>query len=54
MPIEPAPRFAANPDQGEYWNAGGGQRWVTHQAALDARLGPISDLLFARCAARPG
>ena len=52
MTSDPAQQFPANPDQAEYWNSGGGQQWVTHQAALDARLKQISDLLFVRCAAR--
>ncbi len=54
MTSDPAQQFPANPDQAEYWNSGGGQQWVTHQAALDARLKQISDLLFVRCAARAG
>jgi SAM-dependent methyltransferase len=48
-----AARFPANPDQAAFWNARG-EQWVAHQAALDARLAPVSEQLLALAAARPG
>ena len=53
MTNEFAERFPANADQAEYWNLRG-QQWVTHQAALDARLAPVAEQLLARAAPRPG
>lgn len=44
----------ANERERAYWNAGTGERWVRHQAALDRSFGEISDLLFARAAPAPG
>jgi SAM-dependent methyltransferase len=43
-------RFAANPDQAEYWNSAAAQTWVACQAALDQRFEPVSDLLIERAA----
>lgn len=47
-------RFPANPAQAEYWNSARGEQWVTHQAALDARLVAVSRGLFARAAVGRG
>lgn len=47
-------RFQANAEQAEYWNDNAGPKWVEHQATMDARLGPITDELLRRAAARAG
>ena len=45
---------AANAGQTEFWNSESGQRWVTHQEALDQRLAPLTDALMERAGIRPG
>jgi SAM-dependent methyltransferase len=48
-----AGQFAANADQAEYWSAQG-EKWVSHQADFDQRLGPLGDELIRRAAIRRG
>jgi SAM-dependent methyltransferase len=43
-----------NADQIAYWNGPAGQRWSARQAAQDVLLAPVSDILLARIAAKPG
>ncbi|HLT03048.1 MAG TPA: methyltransferase domain-containing protein [Geminicoccaceae bacterium] len=45
---------AANADQVEFWNSASGERWVTHQQALDQRFAPITERLIERAGVRPG
>ena len=49
-----AERFAANPDQAEYWNSAPAEKWVSHQADFDQRLGPLGSALIGRAAVRRG
>jgi SAM-dependent methyltransferase len=49
-----APVHADNAAQAEYWNSGAGQRWTDHQEHQDQVLGPVSDLLIAAAAPKPG
>ena len=42
-------RFQANPEQAAYWNSESGKRWVTHDADMDRRLGPIGVELIGCC-----
>ena len=44
----------ANERERAYWNAGTGERWVRHQAALDQSFGEITRLLLDRAAPAPG
>jgi SAM-dependent methyltransferase len=44
----------ANAGQAEFWNSASGQRWVTHQEALDQRLAPLTGALMERAGIRPG
>lgn len=44
----------ANERERAYWNAGTGERWVRHQAALDRSFGEITRLLLDRAAPAPG
>jgi SAM-dependent methyltransferase len=53
MSDEFAERFPANADQAGYWNLRG-EQWVTHQAALDARLAPVAEELLTRAGLRRG
>ena len=53
MSSDPAEPFPANPEQATYWNARG-EHWVAHQPAIDARLAPVGEALFARAAPCPG
>ncbi|HET6522136.1 MAG TPA: methyltransferase domain-containing protein [Geminicoccaceae bacterium] len=46
--------FPANADQAEFWNSAAGEEWVASQEALDARLGPLTDLLIERAAVAAG
>jgi len=43
-----------NADQIAYWNGPGGQHWTDRQAVQDVLLKPISDILIASAAPRPG
>jgi len=43
-----------NADQIAYWNGPSGQRWSDRQALQDILLGPVSDLLIDRAAAKEG
>lgn len=43
-----------NADQIAYWNGSGGQHWSDRQAVQDILLAPVSDILIAAAAARPG
>jgi SAM-dependent methyltransferase len=43
-----------NADQIAYWNGPAGQRWVERQAAQDALLAPISDVLIDRARIEAG
>jgi SAM-dependent methyltransferase len=52
MSDEFAQRFPANAEQAAYWTARS-EQWVTHQAALDARLAPVGQQLLTRAAPRP-
>jgi SAM-dependent methyltransferase len=45
---------AANAGQTEFWNSASGQRWVTHQEALDQRLAPLTAALMERAGIRSG
>jgi SAM-dependent methyltransferase len=49
-----AERFAANPDQAEYWNSAPAEKWVSHQADFDQRLRPLGDALINRAGVRQG
>jgi SAM-dependent methyltransferase len=53
MSDEFAEPFPANAEQAAYWTARS-EQWVTHQAALDARLAPVGEQLLTRAAPRPG
>ena len=46
-------QFAANADQAEFWSAQG-EKWVSHQAEFDQRLGPLGDELINRAAIHRG
>ena len=48
------PMHADNAAQVDYWNRTAGQRWTDRQAEQDELLRPISDLLMAAAAAKPG
>jgi SAM-dependent methyltransferase len=54
MTADFAARFAANPDQAEFWNSAPAEKWVTHQADFDQRLRPLGDALISRAAIRRG
>lgn len=43
-----------NREQLEYWNGAGGERWVTHQAALDRMVGPFGEAAMKRLELKPG
>lgn len=43
-----------NADQIAYWNGPGGQRWADRDAAQEALLRPIAEVLLAHAAPRPG
>jgi len=43
-----------NAAQIAFWHGPGGWRWVDRQAALDALLAPINELLIERAAIQPG
>jgi predicted O-methyltransferase YrrM len=45
---------AANAEQSEFWNSASGQRWVTHQDALDRHLEPVIEALMELAGVRPG
>jgi SAM-dependent methyltransferase len=45
---------AANAGQTEFWNSESGQRWVSHQEALDQRLARLTEALMERAGIRPG
>jgi SAM-dependent methyltransferase len=47
-------QHAANAGQTEFWNSASGQRWVTHQEALDQRLAPLTEALMEQAGIRPG
>lgn len=40
----------SNQEQHEYWNRAGGERWVTHQEALDQMVRPFGEAALARLA----
>lgn len=46
--------FPANPAQAEYWNVVMAEKWVAHQAAIDARFARMTENLVARSGAAPG
>jgi SAM-dependent methyltransferase len=54
MTADLAGRFAANPDQAEFWNSAQGEKWVAHQADFDQRLGPLGEALINRAVIRRG
>lgn len=43
-----------NADQAAFWSEGAGRKWIDEQAAMDAALAPVLDLLLGRAALRPG
>jgi ubiquinone/menaquinone biosynthesis C-methylase UbiE len=43
-----------NKEQQEYWNQAGGERWVTHQDALDQMVRPFGKAALERLAIRAG
>lgn len=54
-PKDTAPMDTANPDQAEFWGTSpSGAKWITHQAALDAALAPVLDLVLDRAGLAPG
>jgi SAM-dependent methyltransferase len=44
----------ANRDQADYWTSPAGQKWIDHEAALDATLAPVLKLVLDRAALLPG
>jgi SAM-dependent methyltransferase len=48
------PSTTDNAEQRDYWNGAGGERWVTHQQALDRMVRPFGQAALARLACRPG
>lgn len=52
--VDPGRERGANADQVEFWNSASGQRWVTHQDALDQRLTLLTEALMERAGIRPG
>jgi SAM-dependent methyltransferase len=54
MTADFAERFAANPDQAEFWNSAQAEKWVTHQADFDQRLRPLGEALIRRACIRRG
>lgn len=49
-----AAAFPANAAQAEYWNTAMADKWVAHQAAIDARFASLTEHLVGRTAAAPG
>lgn len=49
-----AQQSGANADQAHYWNSAAGQKWASHQAALDRLLADVRDALIRHAAAHPG
>lgn len=47
-------RFQANAEQAEYWNEGGGLKWVEFQQTMDSRFGAMTNELLRRAAPGPG
>jgi ubiquinone/menaquinone biosynthesis C-methylase UbiE len=43
-----------NTEQRDYWNGAGGERWVTHQQALDRMVRPFGAAALERLACRAG
>jgi SAM-dependent methyltransferase len=54
MAVDTDRERGANADQAEFWNPVSGERWVTHQEALDQRLAPLTGQLLERCGVRSG
>jgi SAM-dependent methyltransferase len=54
IPMDAPRGHDGNADQIAYWNGPGGQRWSDRQAEQDILLAPVSDILLARIAAKPG
>jgi SAM-dependent methyltransferase len=46
--------MSGNQEQQEYWDGVGGQRWTTHQEALDRMVRPFGLAAIERLALRPG
>lgn len=49
-----SPPATDNTEQRDYWNGAGGERWVTHQEALDRMVGPFGRAALERLAPRAG
>lgn len=47
-------KSSSNQEQIEYWNEKGGPKWVVHQEALDAQIGPHGDAVIEAAAIAPG
>src|ERR1700761_8095712 len=52
--MEPPLGHDRNADQIAYWNGPGGQHWTDRQAVQDILLAPISHILIAAAAPKPG
>ncbi len=48
MPEIPTSTTPDNQAMAEFWNGGGGERWVSHEQSYDAQLAPFSDALLSR------
>ncbi len=46
--------IGVNQEQADYWSAEPGQKWLTHEAALDATLAPVLEQVLAQAALQPG